>query len=114
MAYGHDMISLCMLKICSNCIYKPLQLISWSCIENWKFTSKWKEEKRNEQILENYRPVSELPARDKVFECLFYNSLFDFFIENELNSSNQSGFKPDHSYEVRGMDVKSEVFSSKY
>ena len=26
-AHGHDMISICMLKICSNSIYKPLQLI---------------------------------------------------------------------------------------
>ena len=26
-AHGHDMISICMLKVCSNSIYKPLQLI---------------------------------------------------------------------------------------
>ena len=42
MADGHDMISIRMLKICGNCIYKPLQLIFRSCIENGKFRSAWK------------------------------------------------------------------------
>ena len=31
-----------MLKICGNSIYKPLQLIFRSCIENGKFPSEWK------------------------------------------------------------------------
>ena len=37
-AHGHD-ISICMLEICGNSIYKPLQLIFRSCIENGKFPS---------------------------------------------------------------------------
>ena len=41
-SHGHDMISIRMLKICGNAIYKPLQLIFRSCIENWKFPSEWK------------------------------------------------------------------------
>ena len=64
-AHGHDMISICMLKICGNSIYKPFQLIFRSCIENGKFPCEWKKadvlpihKKGNEQTLENYRPVS--------------------------------------------------------
>ena len=38
-AHGHDMISIHMLKICGNSIYKPIQLIFRSCIENGKFQS---------------------------------------------------------------------------
>ena len=38
-AHGHDMISIHMFKIFGNSIYKPLQLIFRSCIENGKFSS---------------------------------------------------------------------------
>ena len=59
-AHGHDMISIRMLKICGNSIYKPLQLIFRSCIENGKFPSEWKKanvvsvhKKDNKQTWEN-------------------------------------------------------------
>ena len=92
------MINICKLKICGNSIYKPLQLIFRSCIENGKFPSEWKkanvvpvQKKGNKQTLENYRPVSRVPIYGKIFERLIYNSLLEFFIANELISSNQSG-----------------------
>ena len=79
-----------MLKICGNFIYKTLQLISRSCIENGKFPYEWKKtntapvhKKGNKQTLENYRPVSLLPIWCKVFERLIYNSLFEFLIESK-------------------------------
>ena len=36
------MISICMLKSCSESILKPLELIFKSCIESGKFLIKWK------------------------------------------------------------------------
>ena len=76
-AHGHDIISICMLKICGNSIYKPLQLIFQSCTENGKFPSEKKKanvvpvnKKGNKQTLENYRPVSLLPICGKIFERL--------------------------------------------
>ena len=60
--------------------------------------------------------MSLLPICAKIFGCLSYSSLFEFFIENDLVSFNQSGFKPgdfcitheiykpfDVGYEVRGV-----------
>ena len=41
-----------------------------------------------------FQPASLLPICGKIFECLRYNSLFEYFIENDLISTNQSGFKP--------------------
>ena len=38
-----------------------------------------------------------LPICGNIFARLIYNSLFEFFIDNELISSNQSGFKPGDS-----------------
>ena len=47
----------------------------------------------DKQNVKNYRPVSLLPIFGKIFERLIYNEMYSFFIENDLISSNQSGFK---------------------
>ena len=74
------------------------------------------------QNVKNYRLVSLLPIFGKIFERLIYNEVYSLFIENDLISSNQSGFKQgdscinhllsithdiyqclDQGYEVRGV-----------
>lgn len=45
------------------------------------------------QCLENCRPVSPLPIRREIFDKLIFNEMFEFFIESELISPSQSGFK---------------------
>ena len=82
-----------MLKICDKSICKPLELIFQSCIKHGKFPNEWKmanvvpvHKKSYKQILRNYRPVSLLPICGKVFERLIYNSLLEYFIENEVRS----------------------------
>ena len=126
--HGYDMISIRMLKICDKSICKPLELIFQSCIKQGKFPNEWKManvvpvyKKSDKQILQNYRPLSLLPICGKVFERLIYNSPFEYFIENDLISPNQSGFKPGdsctnqltsitHEIYLLMMDLKSEVF----
>ena len=41
-AHGHGMLSICMLKLCSKSISKPLDLILQSYIKHGKFTTEWK------------------------------------------------------------------------
>ena len=41
-AYGHDMISTRMLKICGKSIIKPLQIIYKKCLEKGCFSNEWK------------------------------------------------------------------------
>ena len=41
-AHGHDMISIQMLKICDESIWKPPEITVQSCSENEKFPSEWK------------------------------------------------------------------------
>ena len=43
-AHGHDMISICMLKLCGKSICKLLGLIFQSGMKQGKFTIEWKEE----------------------------------------------------------------------
>ena len=102
------MISIRMLKICEKSICKPLELIFQSCIKHGKFPNEWKSDK---QISKNYRSVSLLPICAKVFERLIYNSLFEFFIENDyLISPNQSGFKPRDSCTNQLISITHEIY----
>ena len=41
--------------------------------------------------------MSLLPICGKILERLMFNEMFEFFIENKLISSSQSGFKPGNS-----------------
>ena len=56
--------------------------------------------------------MSLLPICGKIFERLIQNSLFEFFIANELISSNQSGFKPGNSCINQLLSVTHEIYKS--
>ena len=93
-----------MLKICENAICRAAELIFNDCLANGIFTSDWKKDnivpvhkKNNKQCLNNYRPISLLPIRSKICERLIFNEMFGFFIEIDLISQHQSGFKPGDS-----------------
>ena len=97
-AHGHDQISIHMVQICDKAICKLLHLIFSSCIKI--FPTEWKKanvvlihKRDDKQNVKSYRPVSLLPIFGKIFERLIYNEMYSFFIENDLISSNQSGFK---------------------
>ena len=53
-----------------------------------------------------------LPICGKIFERLIQNSLSEFFIANELISSNQSGFKPGNSCINQLLSVTHEIYKS--
>ena len=74
-AHGHDMISIRMLKICGKSIIKPLLIIYKNCLEKGCFPNEWKK-------------ASLLPICGKVLERILYNSMFEFFIENNLITPN--------------------------
>ena len=73
-AHGHDKISICMIKICSVSICKPLRLIFNQCIDNGIYPCKWEKanvvpihKKGDKQTLRNYFPVSLLPICSNIF-----------------------------------------------
>ena len=118
-AHGHDKISIRMLQICGNSICKPLELIFKQSMESGSFPSEWKKgnvvpihKKDDKQCLSNYRPVSLLPICGKIFERLIFNEMFKFFIENELVSPNQSGFKPGDSCTNQLLAITHEIYKS--
>ena len=118
-AHGHDKISIRMLQLCGNSICKPLELIFQQAMESGSFPSEWKKgnvvpihKKDDKQCLKNYRPISLLPICGKIFEKLIFNEMFKFFIENELISPNQSGFKPGDSCINQLLAITHEMYKS--
>ena len=119
-AHGHDhQISIRMLKLCSTSICKPLEIIFNRYLETGMFPNDWKKgnvvpafKKCDKQILKNYRPISLLPVCGKIFEKLIFNEMFKFFIENDLISRNQSGFKPGDSFINQLLSITHDIYKS--
>ena len=119
-AHGHGKISIRVLfQLCGNSICKPLELIFQQTMESGSFPSEWKKgnvvpihKKDDKQCLKNYRPISLLPICGKIFEKLIFNEMFKFFIENELISPNQSGFKPGDSCINQLLAITHETYKS--
>ena len=95
------MICIRMLKICGDSISIHLGIMFKSCIVKSQFANESKianvtpiHKKGDKQVSRNYRPVSLLPICGKylnkiIFKLLIFNNLFEFFIKNDLISSNQ-------------------------
>lgn len=103
---GHDEMSSRSLKNLKNCFLEPLCIIFNQCIRKNIFPDNLKIakvkplfKKADNTRLENYRPISLLPAISKVFERLIHNQLVSYFEENNLFYKFQYGYRKYHSTE---------------
>ena len=62
------------------------------------------------KLLKNYRPIYLLPIYGKVLNRLLYNSMFEFFIQNNLIIPNQSGFKIGDSWINQLISITQEIY----
>ena len=115
-AHGHDDIYIRMIMLCGQSIVKPLSIILKNCTDNSIFRDIWKKsnivpvhKKGDKQIIDNYGPVSILPICGKIFERLLFNSIFKFLDDNNLLSSNQSGFRPSDSCEYQLLSIVHDI-----
>ena len=120
-ATGIDNISSKIAKISVPVITKHLTEICNHSIRNSCFPSIWKKarvtllHKRNStDDPENYRPISILPFLSKVLEKHVHNSLYDFFLVNNLLSPRQSGFRTKHSCETALTEMTDDWLSAMY
>ena len=75
-----------------------LERVLWD-LKMWNI-SKWLEKRkhctdRRQTKHQSYCPVSLLPICSKIFERIIYNDMLKYFLDNNLISSKQSGFRPD-------------------
>ena len=63
--------------------------------------------------MKNYWPVSLLSNCGKIFKPLIYNNLFEYyFLENDLITQGQSGFKPGDSCINQLISITHEMYQS--
>ena len=118
-AHGHDMISIGMLKTYSESVHEPLEYIFRASLNDESSPTEWKKaivvpinKRDDKQILKDYRLVSLLPICAKIFERLIYNIIFEYLIENNLITENQSGFKPGDSCINQLLSITHDIYKS--
>ena len=87
-AHGQDKISILMLKIYGNSIWKLLEIIYKEFCSLGLFLLEWKKgniapihKKGNNQSLQNYQPVSLLPVCGKILEKLIFDKRSNFLLK---------------------------------
>ena len=103
-ATGLDMIPSKLLKMAAGIVTPSLTAIFTKSITTGIYPTEWKMarvtpvfKKGDKSDLNNYRPISVIPAVSKVFEKIVYDQLYQYLNENQLLSSCQSGFRSLHS-----------------
>ena len=101
---GHDNISTKVLKKSIISVAEPMtHIINLSLIEG-KVPDQLKQAKvipvyksSDPTLLNNYRPISLLPAFSKLFEKIIYNKIIEFLNEFNILYQHQYGFRQKHS-----------------
>ena len=118
-AHGHEMISIRMLKMSGDAIIEPLFKIFKNCSKCGIFPDDWKKgnivpifKKGDKQNIKNYRPVSLLPICSKIFERIIYDNMLKYFLDNNLITPKQSGFRPGDSCINQLLSITHDIFTS--
>lgn len=97
---GHDGLSSWLSKKLRCFIKEPLTIIINKIIDECKFPETWKlakivplHKKGDKAKVENYRPISLLPAFSKIAEKVIHKQLYDYMEINNLFPENQFGFR---------------------
>ena len=103
-ASGPDGISPRILKMAGQTIVPSLTRLIKLSLRTGEVPKKWKEanviplhKKGARDQINNYRPVSLLPAASKILERVIFKKVYNYLNENNLLSRNQSGFRPNDS-----------------
>ena len=113
------MISIRMLKVSGDAIIEPLFKIFKNCLKCGIFPDDWKKgnivpifKKGDKQNIKNYRPVSLLPICSKIFERIIYDNMLKHFLDNNLITPKQSGFRPGDSCINQLLSITHDIFTS--
>ena len=99
-SFGYDGVSNNLVKYLEPLLSKPLALIVNQSLRSGIFPDKLKlariiplHKKGNTHLLENYWPISILPALSKIFEKVVFEQLYLYFVQNNFLSKSQYGFQ---------------------
>ena len=109
---GIDNLSIKHIKVIKNELVKPLTLITNQVLCTGIFQEKLKIakaipilKKGDDTDLNNYRPISLLPAISKIIEKVIYNQTYNYFDHNKIFYAHQYGFRKQHSTELAVLEL---------
>ena len=109
---GPDEISVKLLKEIKHEIIKPVTLITNQCILTGVFPDKLKiakvipiHKKDDKTQLENYRPISILPAISKVIERVIFDQMHDYFTPTNYILKANMDLEKTHSTELAAAEM---------
>ena len=117
----HDPIPLLLLKKMSRILTIPITLIinrSMSTgilppeLKNAIISPILKKNKTNHNLLNNYRPISQLPTIAKILEKIVSNQLNNYLLTNKLIDDYQSAYRVNHSTETTIIHVIDNILRS--
>ena len=118
-AHGHDGILVRIIKMCDESLVQPLSLVFRGCIDACVYPDIWKKsnifpvhKNVDNQIVNNYRPLSLLPICSKVLEKIIFDSIMRFLNERKLLSDAQSGLRPFESCEYWLISIAHDIYKS--
>ena len=113
---GHDGISTKLLKEIGPVIQKSLTITINQCLKAGIFPERLKVakvipilKKGDHSLVENYRPISLLPAISKNFERIIHDQLNNYFISENLFYKYQYGFRKKHSTELAALHLVDQI-----
>ena len=113
---GFDEISVKLIKFAKNELCKPITVIVNQCLETGIFPDKLKIakviplfKKGDPEQIDNYRPISILPAISKIIENTIFIQLYEYFNTNDLLYKSQYGFRPKHSAELAALEIVDKI-----
>ena len=115
-ATGLDNIPCKLLKIAADVVAPSLTCIFNQSLLTGIYPSDWKLAKvtpifkaGSKTDLNNYLPISVIPAVDKIFETIIFDQLYNYLNVNDLLTSCQSGFRSLHSTLTALLEAKQQL-----
>jgi hypothetical protein len=118
-AIGVDKIPIKVLKLSIAIIAPSMTKLFNYAIQNGVFPRDWKvakviplHKKGPKNLLDNYRPISILPAISKAFESILYEQLHGYLSNASILSKYQFGFRRYHSTTTALLDSTNQWYSN--
>ena len=115
---GIDGLSNIIMKSIIDILFKPLTIINNPMLEAGVFPDKLKIakviplfKKGGPTMLTNYRPISLLPSRSKIFKKIIYQQLYAHFDNSTLFFKSQYGFRKGLFTEMASLELVDRILS---
>ena len=116
---GHDSLSTQLLKSISTAITPAVTVIINQSLTTGIFPDRLKIakviplfKKGDPHTMDNYRPISLLPAISKIFEKTVFLQVYNYFNSNDLFYKSQYGFRTGHSTELASLEFTDIIYQN--